>query len=113
MDDLEQAAMLYSAVVESFQGLHPGETALATCELVRVQLRQEKSEEAYLATTSMRMLLEPLRHNKIISAAIGDLLRCGRAGLTLALAKRVQAQIEGERRRNQKMWQSLSNRLQD
>jgi tetratricopeptide (TPR) repeat protein len=108
LSDLDQAALLLSAVVESFRVLHPGEAALATCELVRVHIRRNQPEEAHLAATSMRALLEPLRHNKIISAAIADLLRCGRAGLTLALVERVQARIEDERKRHQQMWRSLT-----
>jgi hypothetical protein len=54
----------------------------------------------------MRALLEPLRHNKVISAALGDLLRCGQAGLTLALVEQVRARIESERKRKQ-AWQLL------
>jgi tetratricopeptide (TPR) repeat protein len=107
LGELDQGALLFSTVVESFRDLHPGEAAVATCEVVRIHLRRNQPEEAYLAATSMRALLEPLRHHEIISAAIADLLRCGRAGLTLALVERVQAQIEDERKRHQQMWRSL------
>jgi len=110
LGELDQAVLLLSVVVESFRDLHPGEAALATCDLVRVHLLRKQPEYAYLAATSMRALLEPLRHNKIISAAIGDLLGCSQAGLTLALVKRVQARIEDERKHRQLMWQSLRSR---
>ncbi len=59
---------------------------------------------------SMRALLEPLRHHKLISDAIGDLLRCGQASLTLALVEVVKSRIEDERQRNQEMWQALESR---
>ncbi len=106
LGQLDQAACHFREVVDVFHTLHYGETALATCELVRIQLLQERPTDAYLTATSMRALLEPLRHNRIISAAIGDLLRCGRAGLTLALVKRVKTRIEGERKQGQ-VWRSL------
>jgi len=109
LEQLEQAAELFKEVVEIFCGLHHGETTLATCELVRIQLLQGQPETAYSTATTMRALLEPIRSNQIISAAIGDLLRCGRAGLTLALLKRVEAQIENERQRDQ-AWRSLQVR---
>jgi tetratricopeptide (TPR) repeat protein len=108
LGELDEAALLFSAVAERFRTLHRGEAALATCELVRIHLLRKRPGEAYLAATSMRALVEPLRHNKIISAAISDLLRCGRSGLTLALVQRVQLRIEDERKHHQKMWQSLT-----
>lgn len=101
LGELDQAAKLFADVVESFREVHPGEAALATCELVRVRLRQGQHEAAYRAAASMRTLLEPLRDNPILSAAIGDLLRFGRVGLTLALAERIQARIEDECERRQ------------
>ena len=104
LEELDQAALLFGEVIAIFRELHHGETALATCELVRVQLLLERPEDAYQAATAMRVLLEPLRHNKIISAAIGDLLRSGRTGLTLALVQRVMARIEDERQRSQIWW---------
>jgi len=106
LGQLDQAAAHLWEVVEIFRQLHTGEAALATCDLVRVQLRQGLDVAAYQTATSMRALLEPLRHNKIISAAIGDLLRCGETGLTLALVDRSRNQIESERKRR-KLWQSL------
>jgi tetratricopeptide (TPR) repeat protein len=106
LGQLENAACLFGDVVDIFSELHPGETALATCELVRVQLLLKHPEVAYQTAASMCALIEPLRHNKIISAALGDLLRSGQKGLTLALVKRVMAQIEGERQRRQ-VWRSL------
>ncbi len=110
LGELESAAALLSAVVDTFRELHPGEAALATCDLVRVQLLLEQPEDAYLAAMSMRALLEPLRHHKLISAAIGDLLRCGRESLTLALVEGVESRIEDERQRDQETWQALKSR---
>ncbi|MCP4593373.1 MAG: tetratricopeptide repeat protein [bacterium] len=106
LNQLMEAECQLRKVVEIFKNLHYGETALSTCDLVRIQLLQGRVVDAYHTATSMRALLEPLRHNKIISAAIGDLLRSGQAGLTLALVKRVKAQIRSERKHPQ-LWRSL------
>lgn len=103
---LDLAASLLRDVIETFRHLHYGEAALATCELVRVQLLQHRPTEALHAALSMRALLEPLRHHKIISAAIGDLLRSAQTGLTLALVEQVKARIESERQALGS-WQSL------
>ncbi len=110
LGELDQAETLLSVVVETFRELHHGKTALATCDLVRVHLLQKRPEDAYLTAMSMRALLEPLRHHKLISAAIGDLIRCGRASLTLALVESVKSRIEDERQRDQEMWQALKSR---
>ena len=48
-------------------------------------------------------------HNKVVSAAIGDLLHYGQAGLTLALAQSVQTCIEDERHLHRKTWLSLKS----
>ncbi len=107
LGELDQASRLLSGVVETFRELHPGKAALATCDLVRVRLLQKQPEDAYMATLSMRALLEPLRYNRLISAAIGDLLRCGQASLTHALVEGVKSRIEDERQRDQKTWQAM------
>jgi tetratricopeptide (TPR) repeat protein len=106
LDEFEQASSFLAEVITIFRRLHYGETALATCELVRIEMLLGQPEDAYHTAISMRTLLDPLRHNKIISAAIADLLRSGQAGLTLALIKRVTARIEGESQRGQ-IWGSL------
>ncbi|HEX9734004.1 MAG TPA: tetratricopeptide repeat protein [Thermoanaerobaculia bacterium] len=106
LGQLEEAESQLCRTVEIFRGLHHGEAALTTCDLVRIQLLRGRPGDAYLTATSMRALLEPLRHNKVISAALGDLLRCGQAGLTLALVEQVRARIESERKRKQ-AWQLL------
>ena len=103
---LDQAAYDLEEIVELYRELHAGEAALATCELVRVRLLQGRAEEATLASLAMRSFIEPLRHNKIISAAIGDLLRYGQAGLTLTLVEQVMSHIEHEREQGQR-WQEL------
>ncbi|MCB1058547.1 MAG: tetratricopeptide repeat protein [Acidobacteria bacterium] len=76
---------------------HAAEAALVTCSLVRILLLQGKATEAFAMAATTRVLVEPLRHNKIVSAIIGDLLRCGRTGLTLALVEKALSRIEGKR----------------
>lgn len=84
-------------VVDSVWPVSPADAALATCDLVRVLLLQGKREEAYVTARKMLALIEPLKANRIVSAAIADLLRSGRASLTLALVEGVYRRIAGER----------------
>ena len=100
LKELDQAASAMEGVVAIFWDLHFGEAALATCELIRIRLKQGYVEESLSLASSMRALVEPLRHNMIISAAIVDLLRSGRQGLTLTLVRQVMSQIEGERKKS-------------
>jgi tetratricopeptide (TPR) repeat protein len=102
----DEAALILEEVGQIFSKLHYGEAALATCELVRLRLIQGRYETAHETATRMRALLEPLRSNKVISAAISDLLRHGQAGLTLALIQRVMAQIKGEQEKGH-TWRSM------
>lgn len=83
--------------IDLLRRTHHGETALATCDLVRNLLVQRRPEEAFGVATSMRALVEPLRHNEVVSAAIAELLRSGREGLTLAIVRRVRTRIESGR----------------
>ncbi len=106
LGELEKAENLLYEVVEEFRHLHIAECAVATCDLVRVQLLQNRPESAIRTARSMVALLEPLRHNRIVSAAIADLLRKGLQGLTLALVGLVKARIEGERR-DPAAWRAL------
>jgi len=103
---LEEAAASFSEVVDFFREIHPGETALATCDLVRVQVLQGDAAQAGKTAASMRALLEPLRYNEILSAAVAELLRCRHEGLTPALVERVRASIESERQ-HLEAWRAL------
>ncbi len=105
MRHLRAASTALEEVIAIFHELHHGETALAICELVRLQLAHGQSRAAYETATATRAFLHPLRHNRIISKAIGDLLRHGQAGLTLALVQRVVGQIESERQKGRE-WHS-------
>lgn len=84
---------------------HHGDTALATCDLVGLLLRMGKPDRAFSKALSMRALVEPLRHNPVVSAAIAELLRAGSRGLTLALVEAVRSQIESERQRRRQWYQ--------
>ena len=112
-DDEQHATSVecYQGVVEFFLEHHLGEAALATCELVRVQLQIDRAVDAYATAEKMRALVEPLRHNKIISAAIADLLRSGQKGLTLALVDRLIAKLKSERQSKQNWFALRIDRL--
>lgn len=96
LGDLDEAAGLLTQVVEAFSRVHLGEMALAACDLVGIELRRGNEEVAYEVACRLRLLVEPLRHNAIVNAAVATLLRNGSEGLTLALARAVKAKIEGE-----------------
>ncbi len=103
---LTDAEDLLRNVVGSLAKIHLGEMALATCDLIRVYLLGGRMMKAFKAATALRALIEPLRSNKIASAAIASLLRDGEAGLTLALAQEVKTRIEGELR-HRPLWRRL------
>lgn len=111
LDMPEVAAELLWEVVSTMRSCHLGEAALATCDLVHVQLQLGNPREAYLTATSMRALVEPLHNSKVITAALAELLRAGQEGLTLALVERIKRQIESERRQG-KIWLSLSQSVE-
>ena len=100
------AEELLISVVEAYRNRHLGETVVATCELVRVQLLRSRPLLAYETAMSMRVLVEPLKHNRIVSAALADLLRSGQAGLTLSLISSVVNRLEAERQ-NTVVWHQL------
>jgi tetratricopeptide (TPR) repeat protein len=87
--------------VEQFSTLSPVDAALAMTVLVRTQLLKGETGPAYQTVEGMLKLLEPLRQNKVVSAAIADLFRCGQAGLTLAVVEDAQEIIEKARGRHQ------------
>lgn|GEM_PF-3064427 len=93
---LSEAEGLLISTIERVCRYRNGEDALLICDLVEVQLRLGKLKEAHETAIMMLKLLEPMRHDRIISAAIEELLRLGEKGLTLALVDRVRTKIEGE-----------------
>ena len=104
-----EAERLLEEVVATFEPLHLGEAALATCDQVKTQLLQGKHQEAFANATRICALLESLQENEILGAAIADLLRCGKSGLTLALVERVSYLVKDERQQLQN-WSMLAVR---
>ena len=105
---LDQAEVALQEVAETFRSLDLGETALATCDLVRIQLLQDRPAAAFETAATLLPLLEPLRHERIVSAAIAELLRGGREGLTVLLVEQVKGRIEALRE-DPARWQSMRN----
>ena len=99
LDRLDVAERAFREAIEAFQGVNAADTALVTIELVRLLLQDGRAENAYETAASMLRLLEPLRRqrNRVISAAIADLLRHGRRGFDLALVQKVARLIREER----------------
>lgn len=105
LGDLEKAAQIFSRLTESYRTIHPAEAALTTCELVRIHLKQGFSEKAQHNGNSMRALLEPLRANRIVSAAIVG-HPFGAKKSDLHPRKSVLDRIEGERQKSRD-WEAL------
>jgi tetratricopeptide (TPR) repeat protein len=96
LNRLEESSALLSDVLESFARIHLGEMALVACDLVRVELLRNQPASAFQVAQQLLKLMEPLRHNPIIGAAVADLLRRGEEGLTLALIRSVKSRLESE-----------------
>lgn len=95
----DEGAASLEVVLESFTKTdNLIDAALVACDLIEIHLRQKQGDLAYKVALGLLMVLEPLKGNKIVSAAIAELLRGGQGGLTLALTRRVRARIKGERR---------------
>lgn len=107
LGEAERAISGLKRAITTFRDIHPGEAAIATCDLVRLLLEERRPLEAYHAALSMRALVEPLADNAVIAAAIAELLRGGQEGITLALTERVQRRIEAERR-DRTAWHRLA-----
>ncbi|MCP3962211.1 MAG: hypothetical protein GY719_30580 [bacterium] len=88
--------------IEDFLSISAGEAALATAELVRVLLLQERGAEACETAGTMARFIIPLEERSPVAAAAAlNLLRCGQAGrgITVELVERVAEVLEEERAR--------------
>ncbi len=92
--DLSQAETQFSRAAEIFSDLHYGEAALATVELVRIQVLQGKAEEAAATVRGIVELIVPLGNNQVVAGAIVGLLR---GSLTLDSVENARSQIETAR----------------
>lgn len=98
LGNLGEAECALQRAATSLERVHLGDAALVTCDLIRVKLSLGEFADAFQVAKEMLRLVEPLRQNEIVSSAIADLLRNGRAGLTLALVENITSQIASERR---------------
>ncbi len=101
LGQLEESSRLLYEVLESFSKINLGEMALVACDLVRVEILRGAFAEAFKVAQRLLRLVEPLRHNRVIGAAIADLLRNGERGLTLALIRKVRSRLESELRKKE------------
>ncbi len=104
--DLGRAEKVLRTVVSRLATLHPGECVIAACDLVNVQLKRGRGAQAYAVAASLVRLMGPLSGNRILSAAIAELLRGGREGLTRSRVSKVLGQL-ARAREDRKRWRSL------
>ena len=95
---LETAEHLYREAVEIFRPIAALDTALCSVEVVRIQLRLNRTAEAYKTAKAMMPLLEPLEKSHLASAALAQLLRCALTGhgLSEALLQSVAGGLQQE-----------------
>ena len=105
LKEYDQAERYLKAAIDIFSSIHYGETALATTDLIRIQLLRGYPRAAYTTAQTMYQLVEPLRGNPIVAAAVSDLLRVGQASLELALVEGVKSRLEKARVRRE--WRTL------
>jgi tetratricopeptide (TPR) repeat protein len=105
LQEFDQAIACLQEVLQEWSTVHLGNMALVACDLARVYIRRKDAAEAYRAILCLRQLIEPLRKNKIASAAIALFLRESEQRMTVALVQEVKSRIEGELR--QRRWWRL------
>lgn len=94
-----------------FRKIHHGEAALAAVELAQVLIEQGRLAEVAKFCRSLRPLLEPLRQNRILDAAMGALVRAGAYGpLSLDLVRQIKATIKAQasNARARRAWHALT-----
>ncbi len=94
-----EAEELLREAIEVFSPISAGEAAPATAELVRVQLLQEREDEALETASTMAQFIIPLEERSPAAAAAAlDLLSCGQAGgeISMELVERVTGVLDEE-----------------
>ena len=105
--DLTQAEESLQAALQVYLPAVPNNSALVAISLVRVQLLNGKPSEAFQTALSMIKLMEPLRHNRVVNAAISALYRGGEQALSLDLVRKAEQRIRAELRDDRQPGQSL------
>ncbi len=100
--DYAEAEVFLREATEIFLPISSGQAALASIELIRCLILQDRADEAYETAKAMARLVEPLRRKSRVSeAALAELVRCGleRHGLTLRRLDDVAERISKGRHR--------------
>ena len=94
-----EAEVFYRQTLETLRSVKPIDAALSSVELVRFQLEQGRTADAYRTAKAMMVLVHPLRRNRLAGAALTELLRCALAGrgLSAAFLDRVARGLERAR----------------
>ncbi len=106
---LSEKAMVYhlaaadmNAAGKAFSPISAGEAALATVELVRVLVRQDRADEARDAAATMAQFIVPLEdRSEVAASAALELMKHSQAShrIPLELVERVAEVLEEERAR--------------
>ncbi len=100
--NLDQAQCLFAETVKIYRSLEvPLDAGLAATQLVRMLFRQRRFDEAMRTATGMAWLLEPLKRNRVASAAIVEIIFQSSAGkLKLRLSDSAIREIKKARGRD-------------
>ncbi len=106
---LAQAQNLFAETVKIYRSLEaPLDAGLAGVKLVRLLYRQRRFDEAVRTATGMAWVLEPLKRNRVASAAIIDLIVKSDAGkLSLRLIDSAIREIKKVRARRKRHARSM------
>ncbi len=86
--DYAEAEGFLREATEIFLPISSGQAALASIELIRSLILQDRADEAYETAKAMARLVEPLRRKSRVSeAALAELVRCGLEGHGLTLRR--------------------------
>ena len=84
-------------VIESLRSAHPLDAALATVDLVGIQLLQGLHVEARGTVQTTLALFESLKENRLAQAALSQLFRVGAKDLDVSLIQSVRAELKRSR----------------
>ncbi len=107
-DDDRQAEQFLEEVIGLFRPIHPIESAVATTDLVRIQIQYRRPAAAYQTARNAVYLIGALKKNRIAAAAIEDLCRHGYAGRGLTvevidgIARAIREGWERQKRRSRR-----------
>ncbi len=102
LQEWAEAETQFREVIDLLGSINPLDVALASTDLIRLQLLRGRPDEGHETAKSMLKLMEPLEKHPLASAAVAELFRSGVKSLTISVVRRARAKIEEERERQKR-----------